>query len=147
MEIILREKIDKLGDEGQVVKVRPGYARNFLIPKGLAFPANTANASQIEHRKKMALDQRRRQVKTDEDLARALSEVSVAIPARVGEEERIFGSVTSKNISDALMAKGFKVDRRKIQVDPIRSLGEYTATVRLSGEISADLKVNVIEQK
>lgn len=147
MDVILREKIENLGDEGQIVKVRPGYARNFLIPKGYAFVASSTNAAQLEHQKRVALEQRRRKIKTEEDLARALTEIGITVSARAGEGNRIFGSVTSKDLAAALGKRGFNVDRRKIYLDePIRSLGEYEVPVRLSGDISSQIKVNVVAE-
>lgn len=144
MEVILSEAIPNLGEEGEIVKVKDGYARNYLIPQGFAFSTSSASASQIAHRKKMLKDQRSRRIKTEQDLARALSDTEVKIPVKVGEEDRIFGSVTNKDITAALANRGFNVDRRKIQLDePIRALGIYTVTVRFSSEIEAEVRVRV----
>ncbi len=148
MEVILRDDVPNLGGQGDIVKVKGGYARNFLIPKGLAFSASGANASQIEHKKRLLHDQLKRRIKTEQGLATRLSEISINVPVKVGEEDRIFGSVTSKDIATALEAKGYEVDRRKIQLDePIRALGVYTVPVRLSGDVSADLKVWVVKEE
>lgn len=144
MEIILADTIKNLGDEGQIVKVRDGYARNYLIPRGLAFPVNTSNAKEAAHRKRMLMDQRKRKIKTEQDLANRLSEVVIKIKAKAGEEDKLFGSVTTANIAEALANKGYNVDRRKIALDePIKVLGMYTVNIRFSGETSAKLKVLV----
>jgi large subunit ribosomal protein L9 len=147
MEVILCEAIPNLGDEGQTVKVKDGYARNYLIPKGYALSATSASAAQIAHRQKMLKDQRMRQIRNDQDMARALSEIEVKIPVKVGEEDRIHGSVTSSDIAKALKAKGFDVDRRIINLeDPIRAVGVYPVNVRFSAENEAKLQVRVEQE-
>ncbi len=144
MEVILAESINNLGAEGEIVKVKGGYARNFLIPKGLAYAANSANAAALEHTKKMLQDKRRRILKTEQDVANRLATTMVKIHVKAGEEDRLFGSVTSQNIADALAEQGVTVDRRKIQLDePIKALGVYTVPVRFSSDTSAELKVLV----
>lgn len=147
MQVILADSIPALGEQGQVVNVKGGYARNFLIPRGLAFAASSVNAAQIAHKQKQLQDLRKRKIKNDQDLANRISDISVHIAVKVGEEDRIFGSVTSQNIADALAGKGYKVDRRKIQLqEPIRALGVYTVPVRLSGEVEGHLKVWVVKE-
>lgn len=144
MEIILAESIANLGAEGDIVKVKGGYARNFLIPQGLAFAATSANAAALEHTKRMMQDKRKRQLKTEQDFANRISSTMVKIHVKAGEEDRLFGSVTAQNIADALAEKGIPVDRRKIQLDePIKALGVYTVPVRFSSETSGELKVLV----
>lgn len=148
MEIILAESIKNLGEQGDVVKVRPGYARNYLIPKGFAYPVNTANAAELRHRRQMVMDQQRRRVKTETDLARVLGNTRIHIQVKVGEEDKLFGSVTSKDIAEALAKKDIVVDRRKIQLDePIRSLGSFTVPVRFAADITAELNVTVDKEK
>jgi len=148
MQVILAETIPNLGQEGQVVTVKGGFARNYLIPKNLAYPAASASAAQIAHRQRQVQDLHKRRIKSEQDLANRLSSISVNIPVKVGEEDRVFGSVTSRDIAEALAQKGFDVDRRKIILeDPIRALGVYTVTVRLSGDISAHLKVWVVKEE
>lgn len=147
MEVILAESIRNLGEEGDIVRVRPGYARNYLIPRGYAFTANTANAKELEHRKRIIMEQRKRKIKTEEDLAKRIAETELTFAMKAGEEDKLFGSITNKMIADALEAKGYKVDRHKIQIDePIRTLGEHTVDVRFSAENSATLKV-VVEKE
>lgn len=147
MQVILAESIPNLGDEGDVVNVKGGYARNYLIPKGFAFAATSANAALIAHKKKQLQDQRRRKIKTEQDLARRLSEIRINIPVKVGEEDRIFGSVTSRDIANALSEKGYEVDRRKIILkEPIKALGVYTVPVHFSESTEAQLKVWVVKE-
>lgn len=147
MEVILADSVKNLGDEGEIVRVRDGYARNYLIPRGLAFSVDTANAKQVEHRKKILLDQRRRKIKTEEDLARRLADEVVRMPMKAGEGDKLFGSVTSSDIAKTLANRGLYVDRRKIQLDePIKSLGSYNLEVRFSGEVSGELKVEVVKE-
>lgn len=147
MQVILAESIPSLGNEGEIVNVKGGYARNYLIPQGFAFAASSVNAAQLAHKQKQLQDLRKRKIKNDQDLANRLSEVSIHIPVKVGEEDRIFGSVTTQHIADALAKKGFNVDRRKINLhEPIRALGVYTVPVRLSSDIEGHLKVWVVKE-
>ncbi len=148
MQVILAESISTLGEQGQIVNVKGGYARNYLIPQGLAFSASSANASQIAHKQKQLQDLRKRKIKNDQDFAKSLSDVSVRISVKVGEEDRLFGSVTNQHIADALNAKGYKVDRRKIVLqEPIRALGVYSVPVRLSAEVEGLVKVWVVKEE
>lgn len=147
MEVILAESMHKLGDEGDVVKVKPGYARNYLIPKGLAFPVKTTNANEVAHKRKLVLDQQRKRMKTQQDMARHLTNTEISIAVKVGEEDKLFGSVTSQQISEELKKKGFQIDRRKVMLDePIKALGVYTVQVRFTAEIQADVKVWVVKE-
>lgn len=146
MEVILSDDMEKLGKIGEQVRVKDGYARNYLIPRGLAVPVSSRKGHKIEHQKKIIEDRRRKEVKTAASVAQALSEISVEIPVQVGEEDRIFGSVTHANIADAIAAKGFSVDRRKIELEePIKALGVYTIRVHLGPEIVATPKVWVVK--
>ncbi len=148
MEVILRESVPNLGEPGDLVNVKGGYARNYLIPQGMAYSASSSNAAQISHKKRLLEDQQKRQIKTEEEMAKRLSEISVSIPVKVGEEDRIFGSVTSQHIADALSKKGYNIDRRKINLDePIRALGVYTVPVRFSGNITGNVKVWVVKEE
>ncbi len=147
MQVILTEEMPNLGSEGDVVKVKGGYARNYLIPKGLALSAASTNAAHVDHRMRQIQDRRKQRIKSEQDLANRLSEIEVRIPVRVGEEDRVFGSVTTRSIAEELAKKGYEVDRRKIHLDePIRALGIYTIPVRLSADMSAQLKVWVIKE-
>jgi len=147
MEIILREDVDKLGARGQVVKVASGYARNFLLPKRLAVAATEANKKIVEQERQAHL-RKEAKLKTEaEDLGKLLAGVSVSIAQKAGENDQLFGSVTAKDIAEALEKQNFTVDRRKIQLDePIRQLGEHKVTVRLHREVPIEITVNVVRE-
>jgi large subunit ribosomal protein L9 len=145
MEIILREDVDKLGSRGSVVKVADGYARNFLLPKRLAVAATSANRKIVEQEREAHL-RREAKAKTDsEDLAKLMANVKLTFRQKVGENNQLFGSVTAKDIADALEAQRFHIERRKIQLDePLRTLGDHRVTLRLHRDVSTEIDV-VIE--
>jgi len=148
MEVILREDIDKLGNRGEVVKVASGYARNFLIPKRLAVAATDSNKKIVEQERQAHLRKEAKQQGEAQDLAKLLNGVSVTIAQKAGENDQLFGSVTSKDVADALAAKNFTIDRRKIQLDePIKQLGEYKIPVRLHKEVTAEITVVVAKEE
>jgi large subunit ribosomal protein L9 len=148
MEVILREDIDKLGSRGQVVKVAPGYARNFLLPKRLAVAATEANKKIVEQERQSHLRKEAKQKGEAEDLSKLLTGVSVTIAQKAGENDQLFGSVTSKDVGDALAAKNYTIDRRKIQLDePIKQLGEYKVPVRLHKDVTAEITVVVVREE
>lgn len=148
MEVILREDIEKLGSRGQVVKVAPGYARNFLLPKRLAVAATDANKKIVEQERQAHLRKEAKLVNEAQDLAKLMLGTAVTIKQKAGEADQLFGSVTSKDIADALAAKGFTIDRRKIVLnDPIKQLGEYTVPVKLHREVSVDVSVLVAKEE
>jgi len=144
MEVILREDVEKVGTRGSVVKVADGYARNFLLPKRLAVTATAANKKIVEQEREAYL-RREAKEKTDaQDLAQLMADVTVAFRHRAGENNQLFGSVTAKDIADALESQKFHIERRKIQLDePIRTLGEHTVTLRLHRDASVPIKVIV----
>ena len=147
MQVILREDIDKLGKIGDLVKVADGYARNFLVPKKKAIEATPDNLNAMNHAKKLVSDRIRKIKKDATAEADQLRGLSISIKAKTGEEGKIFGSVTSMDIADAVKAQGVEIDKRKIVLDePIKRLGDYTVTVKLHGDIHADLKVSVIAE-
>src|SRR5580765_5079055 len=132
MEIILREDIEKLGARGEVVKVAAGYARNFLLPKRMAVAATEANKKIVEQERQAHLRREAKEVCEAQDLAKLLGGVTVTIAQKAGESDQLFGSVTAKDIAEALEKQNFTIDRRKIQMDePIKQLGEHKITVRL----------------
>ena len=145
MEVILREDIDKLGNRGQVVKVAAGYARNYLLPKRLAVAATESNKKIVEQERQAHL---RKEVKLQseaQDLAKLMQGLKLEISAKAGENDQLFGSVTAQNIADALEAKGFTIDRRKVVLEePIRTLGEHKVTVRLHRDVSTEVGVDVV---
>jgi large subunit ribosomal protein L9 len=147
MEVILREDIPNLGKIGEVVRVRDGFARNYLLPRGLVLVANKRNLKTFEHQKKMVADQKQRFLRQAQSVSNELAGVSLTIPMRTGEEGKLFGSVTNIQIEKALKAKGLDVDRRKIHLDePIKTLGEFEVPVRLTAELTVPLKVSVVAE-
>jgi len=148
MEVILREDISNLGARGQVVKVTPGYARNFLIPKKLAVTATSSNKKIVEQERQAHLRKEAKLQGEAQDLAKLMTGVSVTITQKAGENDQLFGSVTSKDVGDALAAKGFTIDRRKIQLDePIKSLGEFKVPVKLHKDVTAEVTVVVAKEE
>ena len=145
MEVILKEDVVNLGKIGEVVRVRDGYARNYLLPRGLVLVANKRNLKSYEHQKKLVGDQKQKFVRQAQSAAGELAGVSLVIPMKVGEEGKLFGSVTNIQIEKALKAKGLDVDRRKIQLDePIKTAGDHEVHVRLSADLTVPLKVLVV---
>lgn len=146
VQVVLRDDVEKLGKSGEIVKVKPGYARNYLIPRGLAAPATRGNLAQVEHEKQVALARAAKLRGDAEALARRLEGVSVEIRMHAGEGDRLFGSVGTKDIAEALRARGVEVDRKKIHLpDPIKTLGEHSVTIKLGYEVSATVKVVVVK--
>ncbi|MGV8059182.1 MAG: 50S ribosomal protein L9 [Smithellaceae bacterium] len=145
MKVILKQNIPSLGKTGDLVKVNDGYARNLLIPKGLATEANEKNIKTFEHEKKNLLQRAEKEQKTAQDQAFKLSVVTITIARKVGDQNKIFGSVTSKDIELALQEKGFNIDKKMIVHDEqIKSLGEFKVKIKLHGGIEAEFKLNVI---
>ncbi len=148
MEVILREDIEKLGSRGDVVKVAPGYARNFLLPKRLAVEATESNKKIVEQERQAHLRKEAKLKGEAEDLAKIMSGVSVTITQKAGENDQLFGSVGSKDVADALAAKGYNIDRRKVQLDePIKQLGEFKVPVRLHREVTVEVTVVVAKEE
>ena len=148
MEIILREDIENLGTRGDVVKVAAGYARNFLLPKKLAVPANDSNKKIVEQERQAHLRKEAKLEGEAQDLAKLMTGVSVTIKQKAGENDQLFGSVTSKDVVDALAAKGFNVDRRKVQLEEaIKQLGEFKVQVKLHKDVSAEVTVVVAKEE
>jgi len=144
MEVILREHMDNLGRRGDVVKVADGYARNYLLPRKLALPATAGNKKQIERERAKFDAKDAEERKVAEAISERLSAIEIVITRKVGETAALYGSVTSVDIADALAAKGFEVDRRKVQLaEPIKKLGEFSVPVRLQRDVTATVKVKV----
>ena len=145
MEVILNESIESLGKAGDIVKVADGYARNYLIPKGLAMLANKKNVVQLEKQRAAILEKAAKIKKEFEALAEQLAKLEIEIPVKVGEEEKLYGSVTSMDIAKAIEEKGYTVDRKKIVLpEPIKALGEYEIPVKLSPDVTATVNVKVV---
>lgn len=147
MEVILRDDVRSLGKAGELVRVKPGYARNYLLPQGLAYEATEGN------KKRIAAETRARGARLASEKAGAeafaatLGALTVTVSGKAGEEGRLFGSITAQDIAAALAAQGHEVDRRRIELDtPIRSLGEHTVAVRLHPEVHADVRVTVVAE-
>ncbi len=148
MEIILREDIDKLGARGQVVKVAAGYARNYLLPKRLAVPATEANKKIVEQERQAHLRREAKLKSEAEDLSKILDAVTVTIFQKAGENDQLFGSVTAKDIAEALEKQNYSIDRRKIHLEePIKQLGEHKITVRLHKEVPVEITVQVVKEE
>jgi large subunit ribosomal protein L9 len=147
MEVILREDVEKLGSRGQLVKVAPGYARNFLLPKRLAVAATDANKKIVEQERQAHLRREAKEVADATDLAKMMSELSVTISQKAGENDQLFGSVTSKDIAEALEKQGYTIDRRKIAMgEPIKSLGDFKVPLRLHREVTTEIAVHVVRE-
>ena len=146
MEVILLKDVENLGIAGDVVQVKPGYARNFLVPRGLALRASKQNLAVAEERRRVINAKVGRAQKAYISLAKSIEKQELTIEVEVGEEERLFGSVTSQDIHKALTDKGITIDRQSIQLDePIKSLGVYSVPIKVAPEISPEVKVYVIK--
>jgi large subunit ribosomal protein L9 len=145
MKVILKQNVPSLGNTGDLVKVNDGYARNLLIPKGLAIEANEKNIKTFTHEKKNIMQRAEKEQKAAQDQAAKLSLVTITIARKVGDQDKIFGSVTSKDIELALQEKGFDIDKKMIVHDEqIKSLGEFKVKIRLHRGIEAEIKLNVV---
>jgi large subunit ribosomal protein L9 len=147
MKVILRRDHETLGKIGDIVDVKEGYARNFLLPRGIAYQALKGNIKALEEEKKAVEKKNLQELKAAETLAAQLESVSVTIPVQVGEEDKIFGTVTTQMIADALKEKGHDIDKRKIEIEePIKALGIYGVSVKLHQNVSAKIKVWVVRE-
>lgn len=148
MDVVLRERIEKLGDRGQVVTVKPGYARNFLLPKRKAVLATPHNVRQVEQEKAAAVRREAIEKNESEMLAQQLAEVSLQFTRKVGEQEVLYGSVTSLDIAESLHERGFEIDRRKIDLEePLKSLGAHNVPIKLHREVTAVVSVEVLREE
>ena len=144
MQVILREELPNLGTTGDVVKVKPGYARNYLLPRGLAIEANVRNLRELEHQKRVVADHRLRAQKSAAAVADKVGAVTLTFRVRAGEDGKLFGSVTNQDIHRALEERGFTIERRRILLaEPIKSLGTHDVTVHLGPDTRATIKVEV----
>jgi len=147
MELILRDDVEKLGRRGEVVKVADGYARNYLVPRGLAMPVTDANKAMIEKEKKAWASRMAKEKAEFESLAQQIAALRFVAPRKVGENDVLYGSVTSGDIAEFLEGKGLVIDKRKVQLDePIKHLGEHEVKVKLHPEVSATLKLLVTKE-
>ncbi|MEC4678231.1 MAG: 50S ribosomal protein L9 [Nitrospirota bacterium] len=145
MKVILKSDVERLGRMGDLVEVKAGYARNFLLPQSLAALATNKNVKMLAHEKRI-IDAKIKKVRLSaEDVAQKVASLSLSIPAQVGEEGKLFGSVVSKDIADAMLAAGMEIDKRKILLDkPIKALGVFQIPVKIHHDVSASVKVEVV---
>ena len=147
MKVILKEKIEDLGNSGEAVEVKDGYARNFLIPKGLALEANPKNLKVLEHERRMRKAAKKKEKEGAVTLAEKLKEISCTVKVKAGEDDRIFGSVTPLDIKKALDSQGIDIDKRNISIEEnIKTLGIYHALIRLHPEVETKIKVWVVKE-
>ena len=147
MKVILRQKHETLGDVGEIVAVKAGFASNYLIPKGIAMAATPQNLKVIEQEKERLLAAAMREKKSAEELKAKLDTISVTAEVQVGEEEKVFGAVTTQHIAELLSEKGFDIDRRKIALEePIKALGVYEVPIKLHPDVVSQIKVWVVRQ-
>ena len=145
IQVVLQQDVDNVGKSGELVKVRPGFARNFLIPRSLAVPATTAAVNRINHEKAVALAKMEKLKKEAREVAAKIGAVQVQISQRVGEDGKLFGSVTTKDIEAAAKAKGLDIDRKKMTLaEPIKALGSFEIPVKLLSDVTATLKLEVV---
>jgi large subunit ribosomal protein L9 len=143
IHVVLTEDMSNLGKSGELVRVRPGFARNYLIPRGLAVSATEENKARIEHEKKVAEARASKARAAANDLSQKLSSVKVTIARPVGENDKLYGSVTARDIEEALAQQGFSVDRRRIDTEPLKTLGTFHVPVHLATSVTATIEVTV----
>ncbi|MFH1025448.1 MAG: 50S ribosomal protein L9 [Nitrospirota bacterium] len=147
MKVILKEDIKKIGSMGQIVTVADGFARNYLVPKGLAVQANIKNMKSLEHAKKVIQEKSKKMKASVQDFADRLSKITLVIKAKAGEEGKLFGSVTTMDIAEQLKNEGIEIDKKKISLDePIKRIGTYAVSVRLHPEIDTQINLQVVEE-
>lgn len=147
MKVILKEDVHGLGKAGQIINVKDGYARNFLFPKGLALVADDKNLRLLEYQKKKFEEQAKKKRQDAESVAERLTGIQITIKSKAGEDQKLFGSITSKDIAEALQKEGFSIERKQIMIaEPIKRLGEYEVEVKLHSNINAKLKINVVAE-
>jgi large subunit ribosomal protein L9 len=147
MQIILKEDVKNLGRMGDMINVKDGYARNFLIPKGLAVSANPKNLKALEHEKRKMQEIAKKAKASAENIASKISKTTVTIKAKAGESDKLFGSVTAMDIADALKKEGLEIDKKKIVIEePIKRLGSYTVNVKIHQDVLAQLNVQVVSE-
>ena len=147
MKLILREDVENLGKIGEIVEVAGGYGRNYLLPRGLAVKASTKNVKEQEHQKKLIQARVDRQKKDAQEMAGSLDSVSCTIARKTGEDEKLYGSVTSRDIEEALREEGVSIDRKLILLEePLKKLGVYTVPVKLHADVTGNIKVWVVKE-
>jgi large subunit ribosomal protein L9 len=148
MKVILRDDVKDLGDMGTIVDVSDGYARNYLVPKGLAVAANVKSVKALEHEKRIIQGKAKKIKHAAEDLSERVSKMSLVIKSKSGEEGKLFGSVTTMDIAELLQKEGVEIDKKRISLDePIKRLGSYTVNVKLHPEIATQLQLEVLQEE
>ncbi len=147
MKVILKDDVKNVGKMGDIVKVADGYARNFLVPKGLAVEANTKNIKTIEHEKRIIQGKAKKIKNSAQELSDRIASMTLVIKANAGEEEKLFGSVTTMDIAEALKNEGIEIDKKKISLDePIKRLGTYSVNIKVHHEIKTNVMVQVVQE-
>ena len=147
MKVILREDIHNLGKSGELVTVKPGFGRNYLLPRKLAVLASEANIRQLDHERQVIASQQAKLKGTAQELAKKLEAIQIKIARKVGEQDKLFGSVTALDVAEALAAQGQQIDRRHIHLpEPIKAVGSYDVEIRLHRDVPAKVKVEVVAQ-
>ena len=147
LQVVLQSNVDKVGESGELVKVRPGFARNFLIPRGLAVPATTAAVNRIAHERAVAVAKAEKTKKEMQGVAEKINALKLTLSRSVGEDDKLFGSVTTKEIENAAKAAGVTIDRKKMQLaEPLKALGSFEIPVKLMADVTATLKVEVVKK-
>jgi large subunit ribosomal protein L9 len=147
MKVILKEDVKNMGSMGQVIDVAAGFARNYLVPRGLAVEANVKNVKSLEHEKRVIQEKAKKIKNKAQDFADKISGATVVVKAKAGEEGKLFGSVTTMDIAEQLKNEGIEIDRKKISLEePIKRLGSYPVKVRVHPEISVEVSVQVVEE-
>ena len=147
MKVILREDVRNIGSMGQIIDVADGFGRNYLVPKGLAVEANTKNIKSLEHEKKVIQEKAKKIRNQAQDLAGKISNTTLVIKAKAGEEGKLFGSVTTMDIAEQLKKEGFDIDKKKISMEePIKRIGSHAVKIKIHPEIATEVKVQVIEE-
>jgi large subunit ribosomal protein L9 len=145
VKLILRDDVPRLGDAGDVVSVKPGYARNYLLPRGLAIPASDARVKELEHHRHIIAEKRAAELSDLQGAAEKIGNTPLSVTVQAGDEGKLFGSVTAQHVADMLAEKGFDVDRRKIVLhDPIKQVGSYEIEMKLRSDVTATIKLSVV---
>jgi large subunit ribosomal protein L9 len=147
MKVVLKDDIKNIGKLGQIVDVADGYARNYLVPRGLAIEANTKNVKALEHEKRIIEDKAKKVKNSAQELSNKISAMNFTIKAKAGDEGKLFGSVTTMDIAELLQKEGIEIDKKKISLDePIKRLGSYSVNVKLHPEISTQFNIQVVQE-
>jgi len=147
MKVILKDEVKNMGNMGQIIEVADGYARNYLVPRGLAVEANTKNIKSLEHQKRVIQEKVKKIRNEAQELSNKITTMSLVIKAKAGEEGKLFGSVTTMDIAESLKNEGMEIDKKKISLDePIKRLGSYTVNIKVHSEVTTQVNLQVIEE-